>query len=413
MKGIFKHHDFLRVYIANMVSRFGDAIDAIAFGYLVYQLTGSKLLLASIYIVNVIPNILFSTFAGAVVDFFSKKKIIVIGDFLRGSIVVLVAFLYSQQLLETWHLFAMTFLNSTIESFVSPSKYATIPKLVDEEYYLQVNSTFKSVQGIVELLGLAIAGFIIGTIGVSGAMIIDAATFILSGLIIMTVRFPKEEKKELTKSNYLASYTSGIKYVIKNKAILALIISGALINFFLTPFNALLPAYIQDVLKMGVEGISYMSVCLAIGGILGGILAGVIGKKLGAKGLIVTGLTLLGVFYVVLGLPEYIPFFNSIVVMGIDFALVAAMASVAGAGVSTYLMTNIDKEMLARTGGVLSMFMMCATPLGAFIAGMLVVVIPLTTMIIAFGSLIFLAVLIPIFALKGDDKAGDEEASVA
>jgi len=394
----------LRLYLANVISRFGDSIDAIAFSYLVFQLTGSKLLLASIFIVNVLPNILFSTFAGAIVDFYSKKKIIIFGDLLRGAIVIGAAMLYKAGMLETWHLYAFTFLNSTIESFVSPCKFATIPKLIDEEYYLQVNSTFQSIQGIVEVLGLGIAGALIVALGIEGVMLIDAATFITSGFIIMTVLFPKEEKKKFTFDGYKESYREGVAYVVKHKAILGLIVSAALINFFLSPFNALLPAYVEEVLKMGPEGISFLSVCISIGGICGGIIAGIIGKKVGPKGLIVSGLALLSVFYVVLGLPHYISIFNSLVVIGIDAALLAAMASLAGAGLRTFLMTTIEKDKLARVGGVMSMFMLCASPLGAFLAGLAVVIMPLSMMIIIFGSMIMFAVLIPVFTLKSDDS---------
>ena len=404
MKGIFKFKRFLRLYLANVISRFGDSIDAIAFSYLVFQLTGSKLLLASIFIVNVLPNILFSTFAGAIVDFYSKKKIIIFGDLLRGAIVIGAAMLYKAGMLETWHLYAFTFLNSTIESFVSPCKFATIPKLIDEEYYLQVNSTFQSIQGIVEVLGLGIAGALIVALGIEGVMLIDAATFITSGFIIMTVLFPKEEKKKFTFDGYKESYREGVAYVVKHKAILGLIVSAALINFFLSPFNALLPAYVEEVLKMGPEGISFLSVCISIGGIFGGIIAGIIGKKVGPKGLIVSGLALLSVFYVVLGLPHYISIFNSLVVIGIDAALLAAMASLAGAGLRTFLMTTIEKDKLARVGGVMSMFMLCASPLGAFLAGLAVVIMPLSMMIIIFGSMIMFAVLIPVFTLKSDDS---------
>ncbi len=193
MKDILKYTDFTRLYLANTISRFGDSIDMIAYGFMVYQLTGSKLLLATIYFFNVLPNILFSSFMGTIADFFSKKKMIIIGDVLRSIIVLLTAYLYYMKLLETWHLFIFTFLTSSIESFVSPCKYATIPKLIPKEHYMTVNSTLESVTKFVELVGLALAGAIIGGMGVTGAMIINAVTFILSGLIITTVRFPKEK----------------------------------------------------------------------------------------------------------------------------------------------------------------------------------------------------------------------------
>lgn len=400
MKDLFRKKDFMKMFIASIISRFGDAVDAIAFGYLVYELTGSKLLLASIFVVNVIPNIIFSTFSAAVVDFYSKKAIVVIGDFARAAMVGIAAYLFSIDGLATWHLFVLTFINSTIETFVAPCKAATIPKLVDKEQYLQVNSTFDSIRGMAELIGLGAGGTIIAMIGLPGAMLVDVLTFVVSGVIILFVKFPFEEKVKLTLSNYVTSYKEGLSYVLKSKGLLGLLVTAALINFFLTPFNALMPAYVKDVLHMGPQGMSFMMVSISVGAVLGGILAGILGKKMGPKAMILLGLSLLACFYLVLGLPSYIPLFKSLIIMSIDFALLGAMASVAGAALRTIIMTTVDDDKRARVAGVAGMFTTTATPLGAVVAGVCVAFMPLSLMIISFAVAIFFTLLIPVLTLQ-------------
>ena len=106
---------------SNFISRFGDSLDSIAYGWMVYMLTGSKLLLGTLFAVNAIPSIIISPFAGVLVDRLPKKKVIVIEDFLRGVTVCLTASLFGLGLLRPWHLFLFTILNSTFEAFTKPA----------------------------------------------------------------------------------------------------------------------------------------------------------------------------------------------------------------------------------------------------------------------------------------------------
>lgn len=404
MRRILKNKNFMKLYMANTISRFGDSIDMIAYGYMVYQLTGSKLLLATLYMFNVIPNIIFSSFAGAVVDFYSKKKIMLIGNLLRGGIVLLTAFLFQQKLLETWHLFVLTFLNSTVESIVSPCNSDLTPKLIDSEHYLFVNSTLQSVTKFIELLGLAIAGMVIGFIGVSGAMLIDSITFLLAGLIISTILFPKEEEKILNATNYTSAYKEGLRFVLNKKGFLSLVLGMALLNFLLTPINALAPAYVEDVLREGPEAIGYFSIAFIIGNIVGGIVVGKIGKNIAFKYMIAFGLSFTGVAYAMMALPGFLPQSSSLYIACIAALFVGFFVTFASSGLSTFFMTFIPKDMMARVSSVIGMFALSAMPLGSLASGIISNSFGIKYLIIFFGAIFIVSTVLPIRALKHMEK---------
>ncbi len=391
---LLKNHAYLKLFLASAISRFGDSIDMIAYGFMVYELTGSKLLLATTYIVNVIPNIIFSSFSGTLVDFFSKKKIMVLGDMLRAIAVAITAILFMRGILVPWHIFVLTFINSTIETFVAPCKYTAKVLLVNKEDLPIVNSTMESITKLIELAGLGIAGVIIGLGGIGSALLVDAATFVLSGLIISRITFPHQEEKVLNRQSFFSSYKEGFSYILNHRVFLWLGLCVTALNFLVTPINAMSAAYVDEILKAGAIGLSMISIAQVSGMILGGLILGKINKHLSLSTMTFIGLLFTGAGFIGMVLPHY--FQNGKLVIGILSIFILGFFIVfANAGLSTFFMTYINKGMLARVNAILSMLGMSANPLGAFASGIIATVFGLTPLFIGFGLIFVLMAFLP------------------
>ena len=96
--------NFRYILAANCISRFGDSLDAIAYSWMVYQLTGSMAWLSVILGVNMIPTVLFQPLAGASTEYFNKKRVIVTCDIFRGLTVLFTCVLLASGFMEPWHL---------------------------------------------------------------------------------------------------------------------------------------------------------------------------------------------------------------------------------------------------------------------------------------------------------------------
>ncbi|MCX7885488.1 MAG: MFS transporter [Caloramator sp.] len=204
IKDLLKYKSFMIKLIAYSISRFGDSIDAIAYAWMVYELTGSKLLMGTLFAVNAIPNIVLSPFAGIFADRHSKKKIIILGNLFRGIVVSFTAILFYYNLLRPWHLFIFTVLNSTFESFISPANSVLNASLVPKELYLTANSFTSSVNTFSELIGLALAGVIISIFKISGAILIDGMTFFIACILLSFIKYTENiEIKKRFKYNIL------------------------------------------------------------------------------------------------------------------------------------------------------------------------------------------------------------------
>jgi DHA3 family macrolide efflux protein-like MFS transporter len=203
---LFKQKEYAKLMSANAISRFGDSLDAVAYAWMVYILTGSKILMGALFAVNFIPNILFSFFSGVFADRFSKKRTVVICDIGRGTVVCITAILLSINLLRPWHLFLFTILNSTFETFSSPARSSMIPSLIPKNLFLTASSFSTSVSSFAELLGAGVAGGVIALLGVSGAILIDSVTFFISALLISLIKLHEgiEDDEKSEKQDYIS-----------------------------------------------------------------------------------------------------------------------------------------------------------------------------------------------------------------
>ena len=213
-KVILKQTEFMKTVIAALINRFGDSVDSIAFTWLVYQVTQSATWSAIIFGINRIPTIFLQPFAGAMIEGLNKKRVMIITDVIRGLSVGFIATAMIAGFLNQWMLLGSTIVISCAEAFRGPASTSLIPKLLEDKYYEFGLSLSSSSSSIMELIGLGLAGVIIATFGISTAIYIDAATFFISALIIMTlrVREKKEKHSSLNVKTYLDTLKGGFLY---------------------------------------------------------------------------------------------------------------------------------------------------------------------------------------------------------
>lgn len=278
-RDIFRQKEYMKMILAALINRLGDSIDAIAFTWIVYEITQNAAWSALIYGLNLVPTIIVTPFAGAWVERRRKKPIMVVTDLARAVCVAFVATGYLAGFLRPWMLLVNTLVISTVEAFREPANTALTPMILEKKYYEYGMSLMKTLSNAVQLVGLAIAAVVIAAIGSAGALYMDAATFVLSALIILSVkaREKKAQKQaaeagQAAKESYWSVLGSGIQYVGKKKIILFMIAVTALINALVTPFNSLKAPLASEVLRAGAEALSVFGISLTLGVMLGAFL---------------------------------------------------------------------------------------------------------------------------------------------
>lgn len=359
---------FLKMIIANIINRFGDSVDAIAFTWLVFELTHSPAWSTIIFGLNMVPTIFLQPFCGALVEKLKKKNIMVLCDIARGIAVCIIAYCYILHILQPWMLLAITIFNSTVEAFRVPAGVAIIPKLLNKEHYNSGVAMNTSLSRVFELLGIACAGVIIAILGVSGAILIDAITFFLSAFCIGCIHYKDEiVKAKISITSYFVTLKEGFTYIISTKVVIVVCIVGACMNMMTVPMNSFMPAYIDGVLHAGSEMLSGINMSITLGMIVGSFLYPIVTKMITRRRMIIVSTLFIGVFYVgMIYIPELVS--NKLLINGLvlimNFILGVSVA-VLNTSISVLIMTLVDENYLARVSGVFGAGLMAMIPIAS------------------------------------------------
>lgn len=376
-KDVLRQREYLKLILAGLVSRFGDSVDSLAFTWLVYQVTGSAAWSAIVFAVNQLPEIIVQPFAGALVEGMNKKRLIIISYLIRGSVVTALAFLTFTDRVTPFILVLFTFLITTAEAFSMPAGMAIIPKLLPEEYYEYGTALKAGLGSVVELIGLALGGVIIGAFGIFIAIFIDAATFFGAALIIcfMKCREERQEKGRIDASSYFKTLKEGIVYVKKRQVIINFCLMAVVVNALLVPFNSLQGPIVSELLGQDAEFLSVFGVAMVLFMGIGSALYPYVSKKVEVRTLLVSsGIAIGGGLYVLTLGPACGGNMGLIcMITGISSACLGVGASILLGALNVQFMKAVSKEYLARAGAIFNAAASAAVPLASLLISALAV----------------------------------------
>lgn len=389
-KELSSQTQFLKMVAANVVSRFGDSLDAIAFSWIMYQVTGSASLIAFILALNYLPNILLMPFSGVLVDRFSKKKMMVICDFGRAAMVCLTAILFFRGRLTPLHLIGITLINSTLESFRIPAGSAFLPQILDQDKYRLGLSLNQSLNRVAELIGTACAGGIVAALGSPAALLIDAFTFLFSAVVIVFIQCRETTEAEAFGLKlYGKKLAEGFRCMKESRILLFLGMLGMMLNFSCTAFSAFQTPYVGDILQQGPEALSILGIAMTVGMMFSAFFYPKFSEHLPIR-------ILLMIFGLGIAVPHFLfvalTFWNGAKELLLLFlALISFMMGVGHGSVSMIFsvsfMTYVPKELMGRINGIVNALMLSMSPIGSFLCSGLAHSLPITAIFVIFGIL--------------------------
>ena len=345
---------FSALWVGQVISLFGDRVNQIALGAFVYEITDSPFAVALTFFMGTIPNLLFSPIAGAYVDRWDKKQVLVVSDILRAALALLVPVAV---LINVWLAYPLVFLITTVSIFFRPARVAILPRLVPQRDLLSANSAMWVGETLADVVNYPIAGlfvvFLAGSLPI--AFWFDAATYLVSAALMASIAMPPLARRIRgtgtgagtatargegaegagegdggpdSSTSIRADLKVGWAFLRHETVLLANTVQGTAGQFavgIVTVASIILARQVT-----GSDGDEYratyafMETAIGLGNLLGGFALGMVAARVRKGPLVIAAYTAFGVLIFLVGLTDSIP-----IILGLLFGVgVANMAFV-------------------------------------------------------------------------------------
>ena len=277
MIDIFKNNTvFLRFWIATIGSQLASRMHSLILIWIIYKWTNSALIVGVAMVAASLPAVLIAPFAGSMVDRHNKIAVMMIADFFRLIIVLIFAYLFYINILDTKLLIIGTIGISLASAFFNPASLAVIPSLVKEDEITQANAIEQISGSASSIIGPLFGSAIIAVLGVTNAFIGAGIMFLISVLFLLNIKDINYAVKEVT-TTMLEDIKVGIRLVKKYAIVHKMILKMAVVNFFFSSLTIIIPV----VAKADVKVIAYLMSAIGAGMLVGSLVLS--GAKLSIK----------------------------------------------------------------------------------------------------------------------------------
>lgn len=379
MIATLRQRNFALLWLGGLISLIGDWTLLVGLPIYVYLLTRSVLALSIVVLAYSLPNIVLGSLAGVFVDRWDRKRIMVITNLLLA--LGLLPLLLVQTADRVWIVYLVAFVESCLEQFFIPAQNALLPSLVEEARLVQANSLNSLSRNFSRLVGPALGGLIAAFFGLNGIVLVDAASFVVAGILIALIivaskpslsagtETPLPVAGTETSSGLWHELIDGLRVIRSERILWVLLTMFSITMLGEGVFGVLYPVFVYRVLHGGALQIGQLMSAQAVGGLFGGVVVGWLGKRIMSRWAI-------GLFEVAFGVtdliifnsPVFFPFFWFTVGLFVTAGLMGIGPST---GAQSLMQATSPDAYRGRIFGVLGATMGLFAFIGTIIAGFL------------------------------------------
>lgn len=356
---------FLVLFSGQAFSLFGSRLVQFALVWYLTEQTKSPTVLATASIAALLPQVFIGPFAGALVDRWNRKTVMIVADTLVAASVLVLAFIFSTGRIEVWHVYAVMMFRAAGGAFQWPAMQASTSMMVPKSHLSRVAGLNQSLNGIVAITAPPAGALLLEFIPIEYVLAIDVATALLAVGPLLLITVPQPEHEGGSARGVLGDMKEGYQWVLSQKGLLTIMIMSLLINLFTTPTFTMLPLLITEVLLGGAIELAWIQSANGLGMIAGGIILGLWG---GFESKVNTAFS--GLLMASLGLLLFSQTPPGMIWVGVVAIFIFGfMNSIANSSFFSLLQAMIPHEMQGRVFTLIMSTSVAVSPLGLAIAG--------------------------------------------
>lgn len=358
---------FFLVWIGQAFSLTGSRIVQFALVWWLTDLTGSATVLATATLVALIPEILLGPIAGAYVDRWDRKRVMIVADGLIALASLWLAYQFWAGTMQVWYVYVVMLVRSLGGMFHSPAMSASTSLMVPKEHLSRVAGANQTLHGTLAIVGAPLGALLMSLLPLHFVMMVDVGTALLAICPLLFVKIPQPAKAAASgkPASIWVDVREGIQYLRGWKGMVVIIVMAMVFKFALTPAFSLLPLLVSQHFQGGAAEYSLIEAASGVGMLVGGLLLSVWGGfrrkiftcMMGISGLglalFILGFTPPEAFRVAVGLL----FFCGLMVPTVDGPLMALLQG------------SIAPEMQGRIFSLIGSLLWLTSPFSLAVAG--------------------------------------------
>jgi MFS family permease len=263
---LFSNRNYLLLWLGQLMAQAANRIYLVVLSWYFVSTRNDPGGLVVLMTVSTLPPVILSVWAGALVDRFNKKVVLVGCDIFSGCVALALAVGLSRPQTSPIFIDACGMALATSTVLFTPALRSLIPAIVGRELIQQAMASISGITFLAQFAGAALGGLLMAKGGAVMAIGVNAAAFFTSAFCESLLRdLPKPPPR---RGSFLESMREGLAYARSQKMLLRLLLIFSVCNIFLVPLNVILPVLVNNVMHLGAKVFGVAQACVPAGSLV-------------------------------------------------------------------------------------------------------------------------------------------------
>ncbi len=387
LPALWRNRDYMLLWSGQVISTLGTSMSGIVFPLLILALTASPFAAGVAGALTFVPYVLLSLPAGALIDRWDRKRVMIICDAVRALAFFSIPVAFAFGWLTVWQLYVVALVEGTGYVFFNIAEVAALPRVVPKEQLPDATAQNMATFSIASLVGPGLGGFLYKTVGQTIPFLVDAVSYAVSAVSLSFVRVGfQTSRSNSAPRNLRLEIKEGLRWLLGNSLIrTAALLTGGINGLSSILFLAVI--LLAQQLQADEAAIGLIFSIGAVGGIIGSALAGRLQRKLSYGQVTIGSIWLLAVIM------PLIAFAPNIIIVGVLIAIAETVVPIYSVVQISYRLPLIPDKLQGRVNSVFRLLAFGFQPLGSALGGVLLEFMsPVATVLVVSVGFVALAV---------------------
>jgi MFS transporter, DHA3 family, macrolide efflux protein len=358
---------FFTIWTGQQFSLLGSHAAQFALVWWLTTTTGSATVLATATTVALIPQIILGPLAGAYIDRWNRRLVMLVADSFIAMVSLWLAYLFWSGAMQVWHVYIVMLARSLGDAFQWPAMAASTTLMVPGKHLARIAGINQTIKGLLIIVGSPLGALLLSLLPLHGVMLVDLGTalFAVAPLLFIPIPQPPPLATNDGKKSIWIDLSQGFRFLRGWKGAMVLIIGALIFKIALTPAFSLIPLLVSSHFGLNATKLALLESAVGIGILVGGLALSVWGGFRRKVYTLLMGIVGVGLGVGIAGFLPANMFFAAIP----SFLFVGLMIPMADGPIMAILQSCVAPEMQGRVFALLGSLISLSSPIGLAMAG--------------------------------------------